>query len=1073
MRHFDVQLIGGMALNDGKIAEMRTGEGKTLMATLPVYLNSLTGKGVHLVTVNDYLARRDAEWMGRLYNFMGLTVGVNTPQMSREAKQAAYAADVTYGTNNEFGFDYLRDNMVQDVADRVARGLAYAIVDEVDSILIDEARTPLIISGQAEDHTEMYVRINAVVPSLKKQIGELDLRTGEGVIEPGDFTVDEKTHQVFLTEDGHENAERLLREARLLVEGASLYDPANITLMHHVYAALRARHLYHRDQHYVVQKGEDGTPEVVIVDEFTGRLMTGRRWSDGLHQAVEAKEGVPIQSENQTLASITFQNYFRMYGKLSGMTGTADTEAYEFQEIYGLETVVIPPNLPTIRNDELDLVYKTSREKFDAVIEDIRDCHKRGQPVLVGTTSIENSELVSGLLDKAKLPHAVLNAKQHAREAEIVAQAGRPGVITIATNMAGRGTDIVLGGNVENQIKIIDADEAIPEEEKRARAKKLQDEWQSLHDAVKAQGGLRIIATERHESRRIDNQLRGRSGRQGDPGSSRFYLSLDDSLMRIFAGDRVRAIMERLKMPDGEAIEAGIVTRSIEGAQRKVEARNFDVRKQLLEYDDVANDQRKVIYQQRNDILEAQTLAAQIASLRAGTMEDVVRTFVPAESVEEQWDLPGLEKTLREEWQLDVDLKAEVDKSDAITDEDIVDKVKKAADDSFQVKIDRVGIEQFTPFMRMILLQSIDQHWREHLAALDYLRQGIHLRGYAQKNPKQEYKREAFELFSQLLDVVKMDVTRVLMTVRIQSEEEVARAAEAIEERAEHISNVTYTHPNDDGSVSQEPELATAGRRRPAAAAAARPAAPAVPARVPTLALGAIAAGMAGARRRRHAQGRPQRPVPLRQRQEVQAVPREAGVGRPATGGPRGRGAGGAQRPHRQRLRRPAARQLPRQDPERGAEDASLSRHPLRRGPGQQGPCRRRHPPRARRRGPDPADAHRRSRAPCRPRPAASSRWCSRTSICWRSTSRPASPCTAAAARASASSSSCAAPGRGPSSSSWCTASTRRPPACCSSPRRARPWSRCRTTCARAIPSGPSARPMRRWSPAPGRRSSR
>jgi preprotein translocase subunit SecA len=521
MRHFDVQLIGGMALHDGKIAEMRTGEGKTLVATLPVYLNSITGKGVHLVTVNDYLARRDAEWMGRLYNFLGLTVGVNTPQMSREEKQAAYAADVTYGTNNEFGFDYLRDNMVQDTSDRVARGLAYAIVDEVDSILIDEARTPLIISGQAEDHTEMYVRINAVVPKLKKQIGELDLRTGEGVIDPGDFTVDEKTHQVFLTEDGHENAEKLLGEAGLLAEGASLYDPANITLMHHVYAALRARHLYNRDQHYVVQDGE-----VIIVDEFTGRLMSGRRWSDGLHQAVEAKEGVPIQSENQTLASITFQNYFRMYGKLSGMTGTADTEAYEFQEIYGLETVVIPPNMPTIRKDELDLVYKTSREKFEAVIGDIRECHERGQPVLVGTTSIENSELISGMLQKEKLPHQVLNAKQHAMEAGIVAQAGRPGVITIATNMAGRGTDIVLGGNVENQIKLIDADVAIPEDEKAQRARQLHDEWQSLHDKVKAEGGLRIIATERHESRRIDNQLRGRSGRQGDPGSSRFYLSL-------------------------------------------------------------------------------------------------------------------------------------------------------------------------------------------------------------------------------------------------------------------------------------------------------------------------------------------------------------------------------------------------------------------------------------------------------------------------------------------------------------------------------------------------------------------
>jgi preprotein translocase subunit SecA len=804
MRHFDVQILGGMTLHNGKIAEMRTGEGKTLMATLPVYLNAITGKGVHLVTVNDYLARRDAEWMGRLYTFLGLTVGVNLSQLSREEKQAAYAADVTYGTNNEFGFDYLRDNMVQDTADRVARGLSYAIVDEVDSILIDEARTPLIISGQAEDHTEMYVRINGVIPGLKKQIGEEDIRTGEGVIDAGDFTVDEKTHQVFLTETGHENAERLLGEAGLLAEGASLYDPANITLMHHVYAALRAKHLYNRDQHYVVQDGE-----VIIVDEFTGRLMTGRRWSDGLHQAVEAKEGVQIQSENQTLASITFQNYFRMYGKLGGMTGTADTEAYEFQEIYGLETVVIPPNKPTIRKDELDLVYKSSREKYEAVVKDIRDCHERGQPVLVGTTSIENSELVSGLLEQAKLPHQVLNAKQHAREAEIVAQAGRPGVITIATNMAGRGTDIVLGGNVENQTKFIDADESISDADKASRAQTLRDEWQGLHEAVKAQGGLRIIATERHESRRIDNQLRGRSGRQGDPGSSRFYLSLDDPLMRIFAGDRVRSIMERLKMPDGEAIEAGIVSRSIESAQRKVEARNFDVRKQLLEYDDVSNDQRKVIYQQRNDILEAQSLAAQIANLRQSTMNDVVRTYVPAESVEEQWDLGGLEKVLREEWQLDVPLKAEVDKSSSITDDEIVEKVTKAADASFDAKVERVGLDQFTPFMRMILLQSIDSHWREHLAALDYLRQGIHLRGYAQKNPKQEYKREAFELFSQLLDVVKMDVTRVLMTVRIQSQEEVAQAAEALEERAEKISNVTYTHPNEDGSVSEELDPAT------------------------------------------------------------------------------------------------------------------------------------------------------------------------------------------------------------------------------------------------------------------------
>jgi preprotein translocase subunit SecA len=808
MRHFDVQLIGGMTLHDGKIAEMRTGEGKTLMATLPVYLNAIAGKGVHVVTVNDYLAKRDAEWMGRLYRFLGLSVGINLPNMSREEKQAAYAADVTYGTNNEFGFDYLRDNMVQEVADRVQRVLPYAIVDEVDSILIDEARTPLIISGQAEDHTAMYVRINMVVPSLKKQIGELDLRTGEGVIEPGDFTVDEKSHQVFLTEDGHENAERLLSEAGLLPAGASLYDAGNIALMHHVYAALRANQLYNRDQHYVVQTGDNG-PEVVIVDEFTGRLMTGRRWSDGLHQAVEAKEGVPIQNENQTLASITFQNYFRMYDKLSGMTGTADTEAYEFQEIYGLETVVIPPNRPTVRKDELDLIYKTSREKFDAVILDIRECHERGQPVLVGTTSIENSELISGLLDTAKLPHQVLNAKQHAKEADIVAQAGRPGVITIATNMAGRGTDIVLGGNVENQVKSIQADDAVAEADKQSRSQQLHDEWQGLHDRVKAEGGLRIIATERHESRRIDNQLRGRSGRQGDPGSSRFYLSLDDSLMRIFAGERVRSIMERLKMPDGEAIEAGIVTRSIEGAQRKVEARNFDVRKQLLEYDDVANDQRKVIYQQRNEILESDSLTEQIANLRRSTMSDVVRAYAPAGSLEEQWDLPGLEQVLREEWQLDLPLKTEVDASTSITDEDLVDRVAKSADELFDAKVALVGTEQFAPFMRMVFLQSIDQHWREHLAALDYLRQGIHLRGYAQKNPKQEYKREAFELFSQLLDVIKMDVTRTLMTVHIRSAEEVAQAAEAIEQRAERIANVTYTHPNEDGSVSEDADPAT------------------------------------------------------------------------------------------------------------------------------------------------------------------------------------------------------------------------------------------------------------------------
>ena len=804
MRHFDVQLIGAMVLNAGKIAEMRTGEGKTLMATLAVYLNALTGKGVHLVTVNDYLARRDAEEMGKLYNFLGLTVGINMPQTSRAEKQAAYAADVTYGTNNEYGFDYLRDNMVYEVSDRVQRSLAYAIVDEVDSILIDEARTPLIISGQADDHTDVYVAINQVAPQLKKQIGELDIRTGEGVEVPGDFTVDEKSHQIYLTEDGHENAEALLSKAGLLLEGASLYDAGNITLMHHLYASLRANHVYHKDQHYVVQNGE-----VIIVDEFTGRLMTGRRWSDGLHQAVEAKEGVAIQSENQTMASITFQNYFRMYGKLSGMTGTADTEAYEFQEIYGLETVVIPPNKPTVRRDELDLVYKTTAEKYNAVIEDIKECHGRGQPVLVGTTSIENSELISSVLTKAKLPHAVLNAKQHAREAEIIAQAGRPGTITIATNMAGRGTDIVLGGSVERQAQAIEADEAVPEAEKAARIQQLKDEWKGLNEKVKAEGGLRIIATERHESRRIDNQLRGRSGRQGDPGSSRFYLSLDDQLMRIFAGDRVRAIMDRLKMPEGEAIEAGIVTRSIEGAQRKVEARNFDVRKQLLEYDDVSNDQRKVIYQQRNDILEAQSLNAQIGNLRASSLEDVMRTFVPAESLEEQWDLPPLQRVLKDEWQLDVPLQELVAKSESITDEELLEAIVKAGDAVFQDKIDRVGQEQFTPFMRMVLLQNIDQHWREHLSSLDYLRQGIHLRGYAQKNPKQEYKREAFELFSQLLDVVKMEVTRTLLNVRIQSQEEATQAAAAMEERASEVANVTYTHPNEDGSVSQEMDPAT------------------------------------------------------------------------------------------------------------------------------------------------------------------------------------------------------------------------------------------------------------------------
>jgi len=794
MRHFDVQLMGGMALHQGKIAEMRTGEGKTLTATLPVYLNALSGNGVHVVTVNDYLAQRDAQWMGRLYNFLGLSVGINLPQMSREDKQAAYRSDITYGTNNEYGFDYLRDNMVYEPADRVQRALSYAIVDEVDSILIDEARTPLIISGQAEDHTAMYKAINLVVPNLTRQIGEADPRTGEGVITPGDFTVDEKSNQVFLTEQGHETAERLLSSQGLLPEGASLYDPSHISLMHHLYAALRAHNIYHRDQHYVVQNGE-----IIIVDEFTGRLMSGRRWSDGLHQAVEAKEGVQIQAENQTMASITFQNYFRLYGKLSGMTGTADTEAYEFQEIYGLETVIIPPNRPSSRDDQLDRVYKTTQEKYNAAIEDIRECHERGQPVLVGTTSIENSELIAQLLTQAKLPHQVLNAKQHAREADIVAQAGAPKSITIATNMAGRGTDIVLGGNVEKAVAAVEADESLDAAARETRIAALREQWKKDHEFVVAQGGLRIIATERHESRRIDNQLRGRSGRQGDPGSSRFFLSLDDPLMRIFAGERVKAIMDRLKMPEGEAIEAGMVTRSIESAQRKVEARNFDIRKQLLEYDDVSNDQRKVIYQQRNDILDASDLSAQIASLREGCFTDLVRQYVPAESMEEQWDLQSLQSLLAKEWQIEVPLVATLQSATDITDEDILEMVVQAAHQAFQAKLDQVGAEQFTPFMRMVLLQNIDSHWREHLAALDYLRQGIHLRGYAQKQPKQEYKREAFELFAQLLDMVRNEVTRLLMTVQIQSQAQIDAAAQDIEARAEAISNVTYTAPTETG----------------------------------------------------------------------------------------------------------------------------------------------------------------------------------------------------------------------------------------------------------------------------------
>ncbi|WP_321916775.1 MULTISPECIES: preprotein translocase subunit SecA [unclassified Paraburkholderia] len=788
MRHFDVQLIGGMVLHYGKIAEMRTGEGKTLVATLPVYLNALSGRGVHVVTVNDYLAQRDAEWMARLYNFLGLSVGINLSQMDHATKQEAYAADITYGTNNEFGFDYLRDNMVYETEARVQRALNFAVVDEVDSILIDEARTPLIISGQAEDHTELYVRMNALPPLLEQQIGE-EKADGTGVEKPGDYTLDEKARQVFLTESGHEKAERMLAEWGLIGQGESLYAPQNITLMHHVYAALRAHTLFHKDQHYVVQNGE-----VIIVDEFTGRLMAGRRWSDGLHQAVEAKEHVKIQSENQTLASITFQNYFRMYAKLSGMTGTADTEAYEFNEIYGLETVVIPTNRTPKRIDKQDQIYKTAKERYDAVIRDIRDCYERGQPVLVGTTSIENSELLSNLLTKAALPHEVLNAKQHAREAAIVAEAGRPQRVTIATNMAGRGTDIVLGGNVEKQSAFIEADDAIPADEKARRIQQLNDEWQTLHDQVKAAGGLHIIGTERHESRRIDNQLRGRAGRQGDPGSSRFYLSLEDPLLRIFAGDRVRAIMDRLKMPEGEAIEAGIVTRSIESAQRKVEARNFDIRKQLLEYDDVSNDQRKVIYQQRNELLEAHDITETIGAMRHGVITDIVRQFVPHGSIEEQWDVPELEEVLRNEWQLDLAIQEMINESSSIDADEILEAVQAAGDEAYEQKVGLVGRESFSAFERSVMLQTLDRSWREHLAALDHLRQGIHLRGYAQKNPKQEYKREAFELFAAMLEAVKLEVTRIVMNVQIQSPEQLEQAAEQIEEQGHHVENVEFRH---------------------------------------------------------------------------------------------------------------------------------------------------------------------------------------------------------------------------------------------------------------------------------------
>ena len=764
MRHFDVQLIGGMVLNDGKIAEMRTGEGKTLTATLAVYLNALPGKGAHVVTVNDYLASRDAAWMGKVYNFLGMTVGTILSNQPNDQKQAAYAADITYGTNNEFGFDYLRDNMEYETGARRQRGLFFAIVDEVDSILIDEARTPLIISGPAEGSTDIYVAIDKIPDMLERQKQE----KGEG-----DYWVDEKQHTVQLSEAGHEKVEKIMVDMGLLPAGQSLYSPSNIMLLHYLNAALRAHTLFVKDQHYVVQNGE-----VIIVDEFTGRLMKGRRWSDGLHQAVEAKEGVEIQQENQTFASITFQNYFRMYEKLSGMTGTADTEAYEFQEIYGLETVVIPTHRMMIRDDQQDKVYRTAKEKYKAIVDDVKECYGRGQPVLVGTTSIENSELISDMLTKAGIPHNVLNAKQHEREAQIVMEAGRPGMVTIATNMAGRGTDIVLGGGISKALEQIDNDETLSDEQKKAQKEEIKAKWQVDHDRVVELGGLRIIGSERHESRRIDNQLRGRSGRQGDPGSSRFYLSMEDPLLRIFAGEKMQALMNKLRLPEGEAIEAGIVSRSIETAQRKVESRNFDIRKQLLEYDDVANDQRKEIYALRNEILENKDVSGPVKELRDGYFTSLFRHYVPADTVEEQWDLEGLEKELKEQWNLDVPLKATLEKSESSDDQELLDMLLAATNKVYDEKVALVGHEAFAQFERNVLLQFLDQRWREHLSQLDMLRQGIYLRGYAQKQPKQEYKREAFELFANLLETVGADVTRVLMNVQIRQPEpeEVAAA---------------------------------------------------------------------------------------------------------------------------------------------------------------------------------------------------------------------------------------------------------------------------------------------------------
>ncbi|HEU0224541.1 MAG TPA: preprotein translocase subunit SecA [Steroidobacteraceae bacterium] len=807
LRPFDVQLIGGMVLHEGKISEMRTGEGKTLVATLPVYLNALEGRGAHVVTVNEYLAQRDAEWMGPIYRALGLSVGVITSGQPPAEKRAAYACDVTYGTNNEFGFDYLRDNLAQRLEDRVQRGQHFAIVDEVDSILIDEARTPLIISGPAEESTELYVKINALVPRFRRQSGE----EGEG-----DFFADEKSRQVHLSESGFEKAEELMQDAGLLRAGDSLYDPASIRLMHHLNAALRAHTLYHRDVEYIVRNGE-----VIIVDEFTGRTMPGRRWSNGLHQAVEAKEGVRIREENQTIASITFQNYFRLYGKLAGMTGTADTEAFEFQQIYGLEVVVVPTHRPMIRKDMPDLVYLNQKDKFDAIVEDIRDCVNRGQPALVGTTSIDTSEKLSGFLKQQDIAHAVLNAKQHEREAMIIAQAGRPGTVTIATNMAGRGTDIVLGGNVAKQVEQLRKDGALGDQELAAKAGELEGEWQRLHEQVIAAGGLHIIGTERHESRRIDNQLRGRSGRQGDPGSSRFYLSLEDNLMRIFGDpERTKSLLRTVGMREGEAIESGMLTRQIERAQRKVESHNFDARKNLLEYDDVANDQRKVIYRQRTEIMSTDDIAGVIRDVRAEVVQGIVDQFIPPESVEEQWDVAGLEQAIEREFGVRNGLAAWLAEDPSRHGREASERLLAAIEAAYEEKVRQVGAPVMRHLERAVMLQQLDLHWREHLAAMDYLRQGIYLRAYAQKNPKQEYKREAFALFTAMLDRIRSDTVVLLQRLQVRTEEEIER--EEAERRRRLQARMQLQH-------APPPELAAPAPTPGPAAAPGRTAVPPAP----------------------------------------------------------------------------------------------------------------------------------------------------------------------------------------------------------------------------------------------------